>query len=188
MPLADYQSGSADASAARGAALQRRLLSLARPPSCCRADKGIAALEELLAGYPLLDPQVRAGWLAMLRQAGARSFGAGSRRGSGACALPGARQLPRPARAHGPAAQPARHPLCRRPLPLPIRRPRNAQQHSPQPEALPLPPALDPGLLQDERLHDMLESLRGKFKAVVTTLGKLGGYLPKEQGQGSLSY
>jgi hypothetical protein len=34
------------------------------PPACspcCRADKGIAALEELLAGYPLLDPQVRAG-------------------------------------------------------------------------------------------------------------------------------
>jgi hypothetical protein len=34
----------------------------------------------------------------------------------------------------------------------------------------------------------VLESLRGKFKAVVALLGKLGGYLPKEQGQGSLSY
>jgi hypothetical protein len=42
--------------------------------------------------------------------------------------------------------------------------------------------------MQDERLHDVLESIRGKFKAVVTTLGKLGDYLPKEAGADPLSF
>jgi hypothetical protein len=42
---------------------------------------------------------------------------------------------------------------------------------------------------QDERLHEGLEGLRAKFKAVVATLGKLDGYLLRvEQRAGSLSF
>lgn len=42
-------------------------------------------------------------------------------------------------------------------------------------------PLTDP---QDERLHDALENIRGKFKAVASTLGHLSEYAPKEAPQG----
>eukprot|EP00877_Chromochloris_zofingiensis_P010366 jgi/Chrzof1/5583/Cz16g08040.t1 len=41
---------------------------------------------------------------------------------------------------------------------------------------------------QDEQLQDMLENLRGKFKAVVTVLGKSHEYLPKEGQAPSYSF
>jgi hypothetical protein len=56
------------------------------------------------------------------------------------------------------------------------------------PLILPPTPTPTPTPLQDEKLHDVLESIRGKFKAVVTTLGHLGAYLPKEAGADSLSF
>ncbi len=36
--------------------------------------------------------------------------------------------------------------------------------------------------LQDERLHDALEALRAKFKAVISMLGRSTEYLPKGEG------
>lgn len=46
---------------------------------------------------------------------------------------------------------------------------------------------------QDEALHDVLERLRGRFKATASMMGLLQDYFPKEPegetgGQGSLSF
>ena len=42
--------------------------------------------------------------------------------------------------------------------------------------------------VQDERLHDLLDRLQGKFKAVASTIGSLHDYLPKEQGGASAAH
>jgi hypothetical protein len=38
--------------------------------------------------------------------------------------------------------------------------------------------------MQDERLHDLLERIRGRFKALAATLGVLQDYMPGEGSRG----
>lgn len=46
-------------------------------------------------------------------------------------------------------------------------------------------PSADP---KDERLHDALDSIRGKFKAAASALGRLGDYVPREEPANGQSF
>lgn len=154
----------------------------------CRSDRGIAALEELLRSYPLYDPQVgRWGGLhtRVWLSAAAGNDGMLCRDAHALClcrSLPptSAPQawLPGASGCQYPTTECDLHPSCM------------ADTTSVTGPAADLPacPPPTPPLMQDEKLHDVLESIRGKFKAVVTTLGHLGDYLPKEAGADSLSF
>lgn len=122
-----------------------------RRPSCSRRiDKGMAALEEMVAGFPLSSPQVRR---LLLLPRTARQ------------ALPTGGPLAAPLLAGQPASRVA------------------AAVAAPEPARA--PPRWLP---QDERLQELMDGMRGKFKALVAMMGlqASGGGLPGRGAAGEL--